>query len=65
MADIKEARKIVEQIPGNDSLKAIDEMFHWLESVRTVEGFKPEYRAALMQLIDDAAQGHPRNQARA
>jgi len=45
MAELKEARKILDDIPGNDSLKAIDELFHWLESVRTVEGFKPEYRA--------------------
>ena len=64
MADIKEARKILEQIPGNDSIKAIDELFHWLESVRNVEGFKPEYRASLVQLIDDAAQVHARKLAR-
>ena len=64
MADIKEARTIVAEIPGNDSLKAIDELFHWLESVRTVEGFKPEYRAELIQLIDDAAQVHARKLAR-
>lgn len=64
MADIKEARKILEQVPGNDSLKAIDELFHWLESVRTIAGFKPEYRAELIQLIDDAAQVHARKLAR-
>jgi hypothetical protein len=64
MADIKEARKIIDEIPGNDSLKAIDELFHWLESVRTIEGFKPEYRVELIQLIDDAAQVHARKLAR-
>ena len=64
MADIKEARKIIDEIPGNDSLKAIDELFHWLESVRTVDGFKPEYRVQLIQLIDDAAQVHARKLAR-
>src|SRR3990172_3680769 len=32
MADIKEARTIVAEIPGNDSLQAIDALFHWLES---------------------------------
>jgi hypothetical protein len=64
MADIKEARKIIADIPGNDSFKAIDELLHWLESVRTVEGFKPEYRAELVQLIDDAAQVHARKLAR-
>src|SRR3990172_6827448 len=67
MADIKEARKILEQIPGNDSLKAIDQIFYlfqWWESVRTVEGFKPEYRAELVQVIDDAAQVHARKLSR-
>ena len=64
MADIKEARKIVAEIPANDSHKAIDELYHWHESVRAVEGFKPEYRAELVQLIDDAAQVHLRKLAR-
>jgi hypothetical protein len=64
MADIKEARKILEQIPANDSPKAIEELFHWLESVRTVEGFKLEYRAELVRLIDDAAQVHVRRLSR-
>lgn len=64
MADIKEARKIIGEVPGNDSLKAIDELFHWLESVRAIEGFKPEYRVELIQLIDDAAQVHARKLAR-
>lgn len=64
MADIKEARKILDQVPGNDTLKAIDELFHWLESVRTVAGFKPEYRVELVQLVDDAAQVHARKLSR-
>ena len=31
MADIKEARKIIGEVPGNDVPKAIDELCHWLE----------------------------------
>jgi len=64
MAELKEARKIIEEIPGGDSIKALDELFHWLESVRATEGFKPEYRASLLQLIDDAAQTHARKLTR-
>ena len=64
MAEIKEARKMIGEIPGNDPIKAIDELFHWLESVRGVEGFKPDYRATLVQMIDDAAQIHARKLAR-
>lgn len=64
MADVKEARKIIEEIPASDSHKAIDELFHWHESVRGVEGFRPEYRAELSQMIDDAAQLHLRKLTR-
>jgi len=64
MADIKEARKILDEVPANDAHKAIDELLHWLESVRAAEGFRPEYRAELVQRIDDAAQVHARKLAR-
>lgn len=64
MADIKEARKILDDIPAGDAHKAVEELFHWHESVRTVDGFKPEYRAELVQVIDDAAQVHVRKLSR-
>jgi len=60
MAELKDARRILEEVPANDAFKALDELTHWLESVRTVEGFKPEYQVQLAQLIDEAAQAHVR-----
>src|SRR5207247_7480606 len=33
---------------------------HWLESVRAWEGFKPERRAQIVQMVDEAAQVHLR-----
>ena len=56
MADIKEARKILGELPGNDAFKCADELTHWLASVMAEEGFKPEYRAQLVQLLDETAQ---------
>jgi len=56
MADIKEARKILGELPANDAFRCADELAHWLESVMAEEGFKPEYRAQLVQLLDEAAQ---------
>jgi hypothetical protein len=56
MADLKEARRILEEVPAHDAFKALEELAHWLESVRTVEGFKPDYRLQLVLLVDDAAQ---------
>jgi hypothetical protein len=60
MADVKEARKIVDAIPGSDPFKALDDLNHWLESVRAWEGFAHAHRAQLVLIIDDAAQGHLR-----
>ena len=56
MADIKEARKLLEELPGGDAFKCVDELSHWLASVMAEEGFKPEYRVQLVQLLDEAAQ---------
>jgi hypothetical protein len=64
MAGIKEARKILEELPTNDAFKCADELTHWLESVVAAEGFKAEYRAELIQLLDETAQTHLRKLAR-
>jgi len=64
MADIKEARKILGELPTNDAFKCADELTHWLESVMAEEGFKPEYRAQLVQLLDETAQIHLRKLGR-
>src|SRR5450759_177556 len=58
MAGIKEARKILEELPTNDAFKCADELRHWLESVMAEEGFKAEYRAQLIQRLDETAQTH-------
>jgi len=60
MAELKEAKRLLAEVPGGDALKAVEELTHWLESVTAAEGFKPEYLAQLIALIDDAAQLHVR-----
>ena len=64
MADIKEARKILAELPANDAYKCAEELTHWLESVMAEEGFKPEHRTQLVQLLDETAQQHLRKLAR-
>jgi len=56
MADIKEARKLLDELPTSDAFKCAEELTHWLASVIAEAGFKPEYRAQLIQLLDEAAQ---------
>src|SRR5882672_352455 len=60
MADLKEARKIVDAIPGSDPLKGLEDLNHWLDSVRGWAGFSHEHRAQLVLMVDEAAQGHLR-----
>ena len=64
LADPKEARKLLEETAADDSLKALDELGHWFESVGATEGFKPDYRAQLVLQIDEAAQSHLRKLSR-
>jgi hypothetical protein len=64
MADPKEARRILEQLPAQDHFKSLDELTHWLESVSAAEGFKPEARIQVLLLIDEAAQARLRKLGR-
>jgi len=63
MRNVKEARRILDALPAED-LKALDEAAHWMESVGATEGFKPAERAALLVMVDDAAQPRLRKVAR-
>ena len=56
LADPKEAKRLLEALPANDPVKALDELMHWMESVAAVEGFRPEARIQLLIMLDDAAQ---------
>jgi hypothetical protein len=60
LADPKEAKRVLDALPANDPVKALDELMHWMESVAAVEGFKPENRIQLLLALDDAAQSRVR-----
>lgn len=64
MADIKEARKILAELPASDAFKCVDELTHWQASVVAEEGFKPEHKSELVRLLDDAGQAHLRKLGR-
>ena len=64
LADPKEAKRLLEALPENDAVKALDELMHWMESVAAVEGFKPEVRIQLLLMLDDAAQQRVRKLAK-
>jgi hypothetical protein len=64
LGDMKEARRVVAELPRADPAKALDEVTHWIDSVRVEETFRPDHRAALLQLLDEAAQDSLRRLSR-
>jgi hypothetical protein len=56
MADPKEAKRILDDLPAHDPVKALEELAHWFESVSTAEGFRLEQRVHLLLQIDEAGQ---------
>ena len=63
LADPKEARRLLEGLPANDPVKALDELMHWTESVAATPGFKPETLLQLLFMLDEAAQPRVRKLA--
>lgn len=64
MADPREARRILEQLPAQDPFKALEELAHWQDSIGAAEGFRLENRVALLFAVDDAAQPRVRRLAK-
>ena len=63
MADSKNAKKLIAELPAGDSLKALEEVTFWLDSIMHEEGFKVDYRFELYDALDQAAKFHPRKLA--
>ena len=63
MADPKEARRIVDELPASDSVKALAEIAEWLESLNRTDGFKLDRRYENVDLLDGAAKNHQRKLA--
>lgn len=56
MFNVKEARKLLADLPNNDAFKALDEITSWLTSVKDTPGFRPEVRAEILMLLDETGQ---------
>lgn len=60
LADPKQARALVSELPSQDYLQALDEITRWLESLNEVEGFKLDRLFEIVDLLDAAARPHQR-----
>lgn len=55
LADPKEARRILAELPAQEPAAAIDGAMAWIESLAASEGFRPDRRLALVFQLDEAA----------
>jgi len=54
--DVKEAGRLLAGLPKDNAFKALEEITSWLDSVKDAPGFRPEVRAAIIMLLDEAGQ---------
>ena len=60
LADAKQARTLIAELPPNDSIKTLDEITRWLESLIDVEGLKLDRMFEIIELLDSTAKNPQR-----
>jgi len=60
LADINQAKKVISELPVTDSVKALELICFWLDSIANTNDFRTDYRLQLIDLLDQAAKIHQR-----
>lgn len=61
LAELNSAQALLDDIPKNDALKALQELTGWVEAIsEQANHFKLDHHWAVLRLYDQAAQGHVR-----
>ena len=64
LGDAKEFKRIVSEIPLDNSFKAVDEIYGWFESLQTADDFRAEHYFDVIRQLDEVAQVHIRRLSR-
>jgi hypothetical protein len=56
MFDVKEASRLLAELPKDNAFKELEEITSRLDSVKEASGFRPEVRAAIIMLLDETGQ---------
>ncbi|MEJ1959042.1 MAG: hypothetical protein WDM70_05950 [Nitrosomonadales bacterium] len=64
MADLKSAQDLLQGLPKNDALKALQEISAWIESVHDQTAFRLDHQFAVLRLLDEAARPFARKLVR-
>lgn len=60
LADPKQARALIAELPAHDYLKALDEITRWLQSLNETEGFKVDRLYEITDTLDTTGKNHQR-----
>lgn len=58
VADLKRAREAIAALPSGNSLRALEEMTGWLNSIGEAQDLQPDSRFEAVDLIDRSAKNH-------
>jgi hypothetical protein len=64
LADAKELKRVIAELPLDNAFKAVDEIAGWLESLGNADGFRADLLFDVARQLDDAAQPHLKTLAR-
>ena len=64
LADPKELKRVIVELPLDNAFKSVDEISGWFESLRRADDFRVDHYFSVVQQLDDAAQPHLRRLAR-
>lgn len=64
LADAKELKRVILELPPDNASKALDEVSGWFESLQHADDFRVDQYFSVVQQLDDAAQPHLRRLAR-
>lgn len=64
LADARELKRILDEIPRDNAFRALDEVVGWIESLRGASDFPAERLFETIRQLDDIAQPHLRRLAR-
>jgi hypothetical protein len=60
LADDRAARELIAELPANDSIKCLEELAYWLDSIRAADDLKVGRLLEIADLIDSASKNHYR-----
>jgi len=64
LADARELKRILAELPVDNDAKVVDEVLGWFESLHHVDDFRVDHYFKVLRQLDEAAQPHLRRLAR-